>query len=162
TVDLNEGGGADSVRVDDLTGTGVTNVNLDLGAGDRRTDQVVVEGTNGDDRVAIGGDASGVTVSGLPAQVTIHRPEPTGQLTVEGNGGDDSLSASALTAQALVLTIDGGAGDDRIAGGGGADVLEGSDGNDTIDGNGGSDEAFLGAGDDTFVWDPGDGSDLVE
>src|SRR5439155_19354595 len=33
---------------------------------------------------------------------------------------------------------------------------------DTIDGNGGNDLAFLGAGDDTFVWDPGDGSDTVE
>ena len=35
-------------------------------------------------------------------------------------------------------------------------------GNDSIDGNGGNDAAFLGAGDDTFVWDPGDGSDTVE
>jgi Ca2+-binding RTX toxin-like protein len=162
TVDLNAFGGADAVRVDDITGTGVANVNLDLGAGDGRTDQVVVEGTDGSDRVAVGGDASGVTVSGLPAQVTIHDQEPTDQLAVEGNGGDDSLSATALTAQALGLTIDGGAGDDRIAGGAGGDVLEGSDGNDTIDGNGGSDAVFLGAGDDTFVWDPGDGSDLVE
>src|SRR4029453_8211660 len=30
------------------------------------------------------------------------------------------------------------------------------------DGNGGNDVAFMGAGDDTFVWDPGDGSDVVE
>ena len=31
-----------------------------------------------------------------------------------------------------------------------------------IDGNGGNDIANLGAGDDRFVWDPGDGSDTVE
>src|SRR5262249_7302145 len=99
TVDLDEGGGADAVRVDDLTGTGVANVNLDLGAGDGRTDQVVVEGTDGSDRVDVSGDASGVTVSGLPAQVMIHGQEPSDQLTVEGNGGDDSLSGSALSAQ---------------------------------------------------------------
>ena len=33
---------------------------------------------------------------------------------------------------------------------------------DSIDGNGGSRSALMGAGDDTFVWDPGDGSDIVE
>ena len=31
-----------------------------------------------------------------------------------------------------------------------------------IDGNQGNDTAFLGAGDDIFIWDPGDGSDKVE
>ena len=31
-----------------------------------------------------------------------------------------------------------------------------------IDGNGGNDLADLGAGDDRFIWDPGDGSDTVE
>ena len=40
--------------------------------------------------------------------------------------------------------------------------LLGGDGNDSIDGNGGADTALMGAGDDTFVWDPGDGSDVVE
>jgi Ca2+-binding RTX toxin-like protein len=162
TVDLNAADGADAVRLDDLTGTDVTNVNLDLGANDGNTDQVVVEGTDGNDDVDVSGGASGVSVSGLPAQVAIHDQEPTDQLAVAGNGGDDSLSAAALTAQAIALTLDGGAGNDRIAGGAGSDVLQGGDGNDSIDGNGGSDAAFLGAGDDTFVWDPGDGSDMVE
>ena len=44
----------------------------------------------------------------------------------------------------------------------GVEVAFGSDGNDSIDGNGGNDVGNLGAGDDTFVWDPGDGSDTVE
>src|SRR5437868_12714434 len=54
------------------------------------------------------------------------------------------------------------AADLTIAGGKGVETLRGGDGNDTIDGNGGNDLAFLGAGEDTFVWDPGDGSDVVE
>jgi hypothetical protein len=41
-------------------------------------------------------------------------------------------------------------------------LIVGGDGNDTIDGNGGNDRSALGAGDDTFVWDPGDGSDTIE
>ena len=38
----------------------------------------------------------------------------------------------------------------------------GGDGNDFVDGQQGNDVAFMGAGDDTFQWDPGDGSDIVE
>src|SRR5262249_35154383 len=36
------------------------------------------------------------------------------------------------------------------------------DGNDLIVGGKGADTAFMGAGDDSFVWNPGDGSDTVE
>ena len=60
------------------------------------------------------------------------------------------------------LTIDGGAGNDVLLGGDGNDLLRGGDGNDFVDGNRGADVALMGAGDDTFQWDPGDGSDIVE
>src|SRR4029453_18179751 len=50
----------------------------------------------------------------------------------------------------------------RLAGGRGNELLLGGSGIDSIDGNGGNDLALLGAGDDTFVWDPGDGSDTIE
>jgi Ca2+-binding RTX toxin-like protein len=94
--------------------------------------------------------------------VAIQHQEPTDGLAVNGLGGNDAISAAALAAQAITLTLDGGAGDDTIAGGQGIETLLGGDGNDSIDGNGGNDLALLGAGDDTFVWDPGDGSDVVE
>ena len=38
----------------------------------------------------------------------------------------------------------------------------GGKGDDIVDGNIGADQAMLGAGDDRFQWDPGDGSDTVE
>jgi Ca2+-binding RTX toxin-like protein len=41
-------------------------------------------------------------------------------------------------------------------------VLLGGEGDDAIDGNRGNDSGLLGAGNDSFRWDPGDGSDLVE
>ena len=41
-------------------------------------------------------------------------------------------------------------------------VRLGGDGNDFADGQQGNDLALLGAGDDTFQWDPGDGSDVIE
>jgi Ca2+-binding RTX toxin-like protein len=167
-VDFNALGGADNVSVNDLSGTDVSDVNLDLAAtiggatGDGQADSVTVDGTNDDDTINVSGDGSGVAVSGLAARVAIQHEEPNDKLDVNGLGGNDAISAAALTAQAVTLTLDGGAGDDTIAGGQGIETLRGSEGNDSIDGNGGNDVAFLGDGDDTFVWDPGDGSDIVE
>jgi Ca2+-binding RTX toxin-like protein len=167
-VAFNALGGADLVTVDDLGGTDVSDVNVDLAGtlggatGDGQADSVIVNGTNGNDTINVSGDASGVAVSGLAALVAIQHQEPTDGLAVNGLGGNDAISAATLAAQAITLTLDGGAGDDTIAGGQGIETLLGGDGNDSIDGNGGNDAAFLGAGDDTFVWDPGDGSDVVE
>jgi Ca2+-binding RTX toxin-like protein len=167
-VDFNALGGADNVSVDDLSGTDVSDVNVDLAAtiggatGDGQADSVTVDGTNGNDTINVSGDASGVAVSGLAALVAIQHQEPTDALAVDGLGGNDAISAAALAAQAITLTVDGGAGDDTIAGAKGVEAAFGGDGNDSIDGNGGDDAAFLGAGDDTFVWDPGDGSDTIE
>ena len=86
----------------------------------------------------------------------------TENLVVNANGGDDRISATGNLAALIKLTVDGGAGNDTILGGNGADMLLGGDGNDFIDGQQGNDTAFLGAGDDTFQWDPGDGTDIVE
>jgi Ca2+-binding RTX toxin-like protein len=160
-VDFNALGGTDVVTVNDLTGTDVANVDLDLG-GDGQRDNVIVNGTNGDEAVEVLGGASGVNVVGLPKLVAIQHQEANDQLAVSGLGGKDVLSAATLAAQAIGLTLDGGAGDDTLAGGQDSEVLIGGDGNDSIDGNRGNDLALLGAGDDTFVWDPGDGSDTVE
>jgi Ca2+-binding RTX toxin-like protein len=151
-----------------LAGTDVKTVNANLAgtpggsSGDGATDQLIVNATDGNDTVDIGGDASGVTVSGLAAQVAIQHQEPSDKLAVNGLGGNDAISAAALAAQAIDLTLDGGAGDDTLAGGKGAETLLGGDGNDSVDGNGGNDQAQLGAGNDAFVWDPGDGSDTIE
>jgi Ca2+-binding RTX toxin-like protein len=60
------------------------------------------------------------------------------------------------------LSIDGGAGDDRLLGGDGDDTITGGSGNDLIDGNRGSDTETGGSGNDTLQWDPGDGSDVLD
>jgi Ca2+-binding RTX toxin-like protein len=167
-VDFNALGGADAITVNDLTGTDVENVNLDLAGalggttGDGQTDSVTVNGTNGSDAITAAGDSSGVTMSGLHTQVAIQHQDTADQLFVEGLGGDDSISAAGLAANAITESLDGGDGSDTIAGGPGAETLLGGDGNDSIDGKGGNDRAALGAGDDTFTWDPGDGSDTID
>ena len=168
-IDFTARGGADNVTVGDLTGTGVTQVAIDLAAtpgsnvGDGAADSVTVNGTAGNDTVQVAGAAGSVSVTGLPATVTLAGAEGANdQLIVDGGAGNDVINAAGLAAGTVQLTIDGGAGNDTITGSQGDDMLLGGDGNDTVIGGRGNDVAFLGNGNDTFIWNPGDGSDVVE
>ena len=157
-IDFNALGGADKIVVGDLSGTDVTGVNIDLrgpnGGGDGAADSVTVNGTAGDDRINVASSGASVVVNGLPAKVTIAGAEAANDiLVVSGGAGNDIINASALNPGQINLTINGGAGDDRIIG---------SQGDDTVFGGQGNDTALLGAGNDTFVWNPGDGSDTVD
>ena len=156
---VNASGGADTVTVNDLTGTDTNQVAINLAAtgtttGDGQPDQVITNATAADDTITIGGNASRIKVSGLAAPVIItHAEGANDTLTVNGLGGNDTINASALGGGIINLVLNGGDGDD---------TLTGSGGNDLVDGGRGNDVAFLGKGDDTFVWNPGDGSDTVE
>src|SRR5215813_10223613 len=167
-IQLNALGGADNITVNDLSGTGVTQVAIDLasppgsGVGDLAADSVTVNATKNDDVITVQGQGGSLTVTGLPEAITITGSEATDALVVAGGAGNDTLSAATLPAETTMLTLDGGAGNDVLLGSRGADRLLGGDGKDFVDGNQGNDLALLGAGDDVFQWDPGDGSDTVE
>jgi Ca2+-binding RTX toxin-like protein len=159
-IQLNATGGTDSIFVNDLTGTGVTQVAIDLSgtvggkSGDGAADTVTVNGTNGDDNIKVVNSGGSIVVNGLAAQVTISHAEAGDSLVINGLGGNDTIDASAIKAGQLAnLTINGGDGNDTIIG---------SADNDTVIGGRGNDVALLGSGNDTFVWNPGDGSDTVE
>jgi Ca2+-binding RTX toxin-like protein len=87
------------------------------------------------------------------------------RLDLNANAGDDSFtSEGAIAALGFALDVDGGAGNETLDGGDGPDKLDGGEGNDRVVGdnnaNGTFDESRGGAGDDTLVWNPGDGSDI--
>jgi len=151
-------GGADQVTVNDLTGTAVSNVVVDLNAstngGDAAADTIIVNGTQTNDVISVAGSTNGVFVTGLSAAVTVVGAESNlDTLVVNGLNGTDLIDASALPANLIQLTLNGGAGDDRLIG---------SQGNDTIIGAQGADTLLGGPGDDIFPWNPGDGSDIIE
>jgi Ca2+-binding RTX toxin-like protein len=161
-VDLRALGGIDNTVVNDLSATDVKNIVLDLAA-DGAVDTTTVNGTAGNDTIAIAPNAGAVDVTGLSAAVKIERSEAANDLlNVNGLDGNDTISGAVGLAALIKLGIDGGAGDDTINGGDGGETLLGGDGDDVIDGNRGDDVGLLGAGNDTFRWDPGDGSDVVE
>ncbi len=83
------------------------------------------------------------------------------QIFVTGGRGNDTVTIGNGFADDQV-TVDGGPGNDTIIGGDGNDLLLGGAGNDTITGGRGKDVALLGSGSDSFIWNPGDGSDTVE
>ncbi len=134
----------------------------DLNEGGAGSDSVVVNGGNADETFSITANGTRVRfdrVTPAPFSLDIGTTE---RLIVNGNGGNDTITAGNGLASLISLTLDGGDGNDTITGGDGNDVLIGGNGNDTITGGRGSDSAMLGAGDDTFVWNLGDGSDTVE
>jgi hypothetical protein len=93
------------------------------------------------------------------AWTTFAGTEPTDRLRVNGNGGNDILSAST---DAMALTLDGGGESDVILGGPGRDTLIGGDDFDDIKGGRGDDAAYMGSDFDRFSWAPGDGSDTID
>jgi Ca2+-binding RTX toxin-like protein len=165
-IAFNALGGADTITVNDLSGTGVTQVDVNLaanGAGDGAADTVVVDGTNGANTIEVLGSGTSFSVVGLPGLVNVSGSEGANDtLVIKGLGGNDTISAATLPADVVKLTIDGGTGDDTMTGSAGDDILLGGDGNDLVVGGRGNDVALLGAGNDSFVWNPGDGSDTVE
>ena len=82
-----------------------------------------------------------------------------GSITANGDGGDDTIEAIDAD---LVITGDGGAGNDSLSGSVGDDTLLGGDDNDTIVGNAGDDSLQGQNGDDLIVWNNGDGSDTMD
>ncbi len=168
-IDLNALGGTDTIVVNDLSGTDVVEVDIDLAgtlggnAGDGQADVVIANDTNGNDLVDVVGAGSSVSVLGLSARVNItHSEGANDSLVINALGGNDAITATTLPAGVIKLTIDGGAGDDTILGSQGADVVLGGAGNDFVFGDNGNDVALMGAGDDVFQWNPGDGNDTVE
>jgi Ca2+-binding RTX toxin-like protein len=159
TMDLNDVelivaktfGGADKLVIEDLSGTDVLKVRADLaavgGGNDFAQDNVVVNATAGDDVALVVDAGADVQVIGLAAQVSVSGAiAGSDRLTVNALAGDDVVDAWGLPADSILLTLDGGDGDDILIGGNGDgvllggpgdDVLIGGPGNDTIDGDGG-------------------------
>jgi hemolysin type calcium-binding protein len=111
-VDFNALGGADLVTINDLTGTDVSNVNVDLaatgGGGDGQPDRVVVNGTDRDDSIHVDGDAGAVKVRGLAETVDVLHPEVANdRLDINTHAGTDTVDAGGLAAGAIQLFVNG-------------------------------------------------------
>ena len=148
-------------------------------------DKINIYGTEGDDNIE--GTAQQEAVFGYGGNDTIYTRQ--GDDLVYGGDGNDIIDTcegnDVIYGEAGDDTINSGAGDDIVYGGDGNDIITNSGGNDYIDGGAGddtikstaissnsTDETLVGGtgndyfedkdgGDETFIFNLGDGNDLI-
>jgi Ca2+-binding RTX toxin-like protein len=138
-------------------------VSIDGGAGADSIDIATTKGAR-----VFGGDGADT--------IYVHGVQASGSITINGNGGDDVISAlnvggagassilisggqgnDQIAGSALVSNVlNGDLGDDSLIGGRAKDTISGGDGDDAIEGGGGADVLTGGAGSDTFRFAAGD------
>ena len=109
-------GGADRVRIKDLSGTDTTKISIDLGnAGgnpDGQADSVSVKGTAGSNVITIVEAGDHATVTGLQARVEVQNADAgLDALEVRAGNGNDILDATDVD-KAMQLRLFGERGDD--------------------------------------------------
>jgi Ca2+-binding RTX toxin-like protein len=115
-IDVQALGGADSAVVNDLAGTDIKSVTLDLeaaiggGVGDGAGDSVTLNGTNSRDDVQITATGSAVGLNGVVPTVQIdHSEAANDKLTLNGLGGDDEVFIDRDVAELIQTFVDLGA-----------------------------------------------------
>ena len=106
-------GGADTVTINDMTGTDLRQANIDLaaqGSGDGQADFVTVNGTNRADKITVAADGAAVDVGGLPADTRITGGETIDRLQVNSLGGNDRVDVSNDTTALIGVAVDLGSG----------------------------------------------------
>ena len=135
----------------------MTEVRLDLaasaGGGDGRPDTVTIDGTAGADAVGVAGEGGGIRVAGLrPACTSPTRSRPA-------TSWSSTPSAATTPSTRRRGSRRHRARDERRSR---ASIRSSAARGTTVQGGDGNDFAFMGAGDDTFVWSPGDDNDTIE
>ena len=113
-LDLAALGGADTMTVEDMTGTDFRQADVDLrgatGAPDLAADIVIVNGTNRADRVNVVAEAGRVDVEGLQTEVRIPGAELIDLLQVNTLDGNDVVNVAAAAQALITVAVDLGAG----------------------------------------------------
>ena len=111
-IDVRALGGTDTVTVNDVGGTDLERVDVDLAAvlggstGDGQADAVAVAATKGDDSIAVDANGAAVEVSGLAALVRITHAEPrVDTLVLDTVAGADDVSLDPALDGLILVTV---------------------------------------------------------
>jgi Ca2+-binding RTX toxin-like protein len=161
-LNLNALGNTDQFTVNDLAGTDLTQINVDLASniggsvGDALTDTVIINGTTGDDVITATLPGGRLLVSGLAASVLVKNFDTTlDMVRIQALEGEDVIDAAAVAAGGPPLILDGGVGNDILLGSVGNDTLLGGENDDVLLGLFGTDTLDGGAGDNILIQDGG-------
>jgi hypothetical protein len=153
----------DTVHAQDGNDTTIWNPgdDTDIMNGGDGVDTVIDVGGGGDETFEIKPNGERVSAARInnPFNLDIGGTE---KLTVQGNGGNDTITGAVGLADLIKLTITGGDGNDILTGGDGNDLVQGDAGNDAVLGARGNDDMQGGDGDDVLTWNPGEGTDKFE
>lgn len=128
----------------------------DLNEGGEGLDSVIVNGGAGPEHFALNPNGSRIRFDRLdPAPFSLDIGSSESLLLLAG-GGDDTFVADTVPARRVALTVDGGAGVDRLTGSQGADAILGGEGDDMLLLEGGNDDGRGGPGDDLLAGGAGD------
>ena len=128
TVAPRPGRGADTVSVNNLTGTGTSAVAVDLAvpgaaSSDASADQVLVAGTPGVDTPVLSGAGGTALVTGLPAEVQVGGADRfSDRLLLDADSGNDQLTVATSVGGVLLGQVDGGEGSDTVTTNGSAGI----------------------------------------
>ncbi|HEU4543230.1 MAG TPA: hypothetical protein VFR23_19020 [Jiangellaceae bacterium] len=113
-LDLTALGGADTVTINDMSGTDFRRAEVDLsaptGAADGVADIVTVKGTEQADNIHVR-DAGGlVAVDGLQTETVIAGAEPIDRLQIDALGGDDKVTVDPALAALIDVSVEPSSG----------------------------------------------------
>jgi hypothetical protein len=108
-LDLDALGGADTVTINDMTGTDVSRADVDLsapaGGADGAADTVTVNGTEQADNIHVNAAGTGVMVRGLRATTLVTGSEPIDKLQVDTLTGNDKITVSPGVSTLIDVSI---------------------------------------------------------
>jgi len=107
-------GGTDNITINDMTGTDFRRADINLagsaGTPDGVLDNVVVNGGNRADHVAVTGDGTTIDVAGLKAETTITGADTRDHLQINTQDGNDTVNVDPSATTLIGVTTDLGAG----------------------------------------------------
>jgi len=113
-LDLTALGGADTITINDMSGTDFRRADVDLsaptGAADGVADSVTVRGTDQADNIHIQAAGDRVTVHGLRTETVVTGSEPIDRLQVDALGGDDKVDVDPAVSALISIGVELGTG----------------------------------------------------
>ncbi len=113
-LDLTALGGADTVTVNDMSGTDFRRADVDLsaptGAADGVADIVTVTGTEQADNIHVRDAGARVAVDGLRTETVVAGGEPIDRIQVNALGGDDKVTVAPAVSALIGVGVELGSG----------------------------------------------------
>jgi hypothetical protein len=113
-LDLAALGGADTVTINDMSGTDFRRADVDLsganGAADGVADIVTVKGTEQADNIHVKDLGARVAVDGLRTETVVAGGEPIDRLQVDALGGDDKVNVDPAASALINIGVELGSG----------------------------------------------------